>query len=206
MSAHVTAIARSTAKEPPPRPETLDVHQRARRDRIVQATVEMLPHTPYESLQMKDITVKAGVALGTTYRYFSSKEHLVGEALFVWALSFNRDVEVAEEPTVDRVKTGYRRAVRAFEVFPCVYGHILAVQGSSDPTVVEIFDEFASGRMDAFGAYLADIASPKRDRIIAVMSAVLAESLRSWSLGRKSIADVYTAIDSAADLLVGAAD
>ena len=202
----MTAIARSTTKEPPPRPETLDVHQRARRDRIVQATVEMLPHTPYDNLQMKDITVKAGVALGTTYRYFSSKEHLVAEALFVWALSFNRDVEVADEPTVDRLKTGYRRAVRAFEVFPCVYGHILAVQGSSDPTVVEIFDEFASGRMDAFGAYLAHIPSPKRERIIAVMSAVLAESLRSWSLGRKSIADVYTAIDSAADLLIGAAD
>ena len=202
----MAAVARHATKEPPPRPETLDVHQRARRDRIVQAAVELLPHTTYESLQMKDITVKAGVALGTTYRYFTSKEHLVAEALFVWALSFNRDVEPGDEPAVDRLKTGYRRAARAFEVYPCVYGHILAVQGSSDPTVVAIFDEFASGRMDAFGGYLAQIPSPKRDRIIAVMNAVLAENLRAWSLGRKPIADVYTAIDSAADLLAGVTD
>jgi hypothetical protein len=45
--------------------------------------------------------------------------------------------------------------------------------------------------------------NPRRDRVIAVMNAVLGENLRLWSYGRKTIDEVYAAIDSAADLLAG---
>lgn len=193
---------RGASKPPPPRPESLDVRQRARRDRIVQATMRLMVHTDYESLQMKDITVEAGVALGTTYRYFNSKEHLVAEALLAWAGQFGREVSPPEGRSVDRVKIAYRRAARAFELNPCIYGHMLAVQGSSDPRAVEIFDLFASGRLDAFATYLARVPSPRRERIIAVMSAVLGETLRSWTLGRMTMDEVYAALDSAAELLL----
>ena len=81
---------RGANKPPPPRVESLDVRQRARRDRIVQATVQLMSVKDYDSLQMKDITAAAGVALGTTYRYFSSKDHLVAEALLAWSEQFNR--------------------------------------------------------------------------------------------------------------------
>jgi len=193
---------RGATKPPAPRPESLDGRQRARRDRIVQATVRLMVHTDYDSLQMKDITVEAGVALGTTYRYFNSKEHLVAEALLAWAGQIGPQVALPEGRSVDRLKTAYRRVVRAFELHPCVYGHMLAVQGSSDPRAVEIFDLFSSERFDAFASVLARVPSPRNERIIAVMSAVLGDSLRIWSLGRQSIEGVYAALDSAADLLL----
>ena len=47
----------------------------------MQATLELMLERDYDSLQMKDITAASGVALGTVYRYFSSKEHLVAEGL-----------------------------------------------------------------------------------------------------------------------------
>jgi AcrR family transcriptional regulator len=186
-----------------PLPESLDARQRARRDRIVMATVEMLPRTEYEHLQMKEVTAAAGVALGTTYRYFNSKEHLVAEALLVWAMQFAREPVECEGKTVDRLKVAYHRAVRAFEVNPCVYGHMVAVQGSQDPRAIEIFQTFGSGQLDAFATYLARMPNPRRDRVIAVMNAVLGENLRLWSYGRKTIDEVYAAVDSAADLLAG---
>ena len=145
-----------------PLPESLDARQRARRDRIVQATVQMLPHTEYEQLQMKEVTAAAGVALGTTYRYFNSKEHLVAEALLVWAMQFAREPVAHEGKTVDRLKFAYHRAVRAFELSPCVYGHMVAVQGSHDPRAVDIFDLFASGQLDAFATYLARVPNPRQ--------------------------------------------
>lgn len=194
---------RGANRQPAPTPESLDVHQRARRDRIIQAALRLMTSTDYENLQMKDITVEARVALGTTYRYFSSKEHLVAEALLVWAMQFGQEVMASEPAAVDRLKIGYRRAVRAFELSPRIYNHMLTIQGSSDPRVREIFDLFASGQLDAFAGYLVDVPSPKRERVIAVMSAVLGESLRAWSLGRMTIDEVYEALDSAADLLVG---
>jgi AcrR family transcriptional regulator len=194
--------SRGSSKPPPPRPESLDVRQRARRDRIVGATVRLMARTDYESLQMKDITVEAGVALGTTYRYFNSKEHLVSEALLEWAGQFGREVAAPEGRSVDRVKVAYRRAARAFELNPRVYGHMLAVQGSRDPRAVEIFALFASGQLDTFATNLSRVPSARRERIIAVMSAVLGENLRSWSLGRQPIEGVYASLDSAAELLL----
>jgi AcrR family transcriptional regulator len=194
---------RGANRQPAPAPESLDVHQRARRDRIIHAALRLMATTPYENLQMKDITVEARVALGTTYRYFNSKEHLVAEALLVWATQFGQEVASSGPEPVDRVKVAYRRAVRAFELSPCVYDHMLAVQGSTDPRVREIFDLFASGQLDAFASYLSDVPSPRRGRVVAVMSAVLGEALRGWSLRRMTIDEVYEALDSAADLLVG---
>ncbi len=195
---------RGANKPPPPRVESLDVRQRARRDRIVQATVQLLSVKDYDSLQMKDITAAASVALGTTYRYFSSKDHLVAEALLAWAEQFNpREGEAPAGRSVDRVKIAFRRAARAFELYPCVYGHLLAVQASTDPLAMEVYDRFAARRLDAFGSFLARVPSPRREAIIAVMSAVLTAHLRAWTLGRESMEHVYDSLDSAAELLLG---
>jgi AcrR family transcriptional regulator len=194
---------RGANRSPAPLPESLDAHQRARRDRIVQAALRLMMNADYESLQMKDITVEAGVALGTTYRYFNSKEHLVAEALLVWAMQFGQEVTATDPEPVDRLKVAYQRAVRAFELSPRIYDHMLAVQGSGDPRVQEIFDVFASGRVDAFASYISAVPSPRRERVVAVMNAVLGDALRAWSLGRRTIAEVYDAVDRAADLLLG---
>ena len=157
----------------------------------------------YDSLQMKDITAAAGVALGTTYRYFSSKDHLVAEALLSWSEQFRRESEAPTGRSVDRVKIAFRRAARAFELHPCVYGHMLAVQASTDPLAMEAYDRFADRRRDAFDSYLARVPSPRREGVTAVMSAVLTAHLRNWTLGHEPIDKVYASLDTAAELLLG---
>ena len=108
---------RGAHKQPPPPVDSLDLRQRARRDRIVQATVHLMGDHDYDSLQMKDITAAAGVALGTTYRYFSSKDHLVAEALLAWSEQFKRESDAPPGRSVDRLRIAFRRAARAFS--PC---------------------------------------------------------------------------------------
>jgi hypothetical protein len=39
--------------------------------------------------------------------------------------------------------------------------------------------------------------------VVTVMSAVLDNQLRAWSLGRRSIGDVYATLDMTAELLLG---
>jgi AcrR family transcriptional regulator len=194
---------RGSNKQPPPRIESLDVRQRERRDRIVQATMQLMGDHDYDSLQMKDITAAAGVALGTTYRYFSSKDHLVAEGLLAWSEQFRRDGEAPPGRSVDRLKIAFRRAARAFELYPCIYGHMLAVQASTDPLALEVYARFAERRRDAFGSFVARVPSPRRERIIAVMTAVLTTHLRNWTLGHETIEEVYAQLDSAAELLLG---
>jgi AcrR family transcriptional regulator len=187
----------------PPPPETLDAAQRDRRDRIVAAAVGLMGRRDYDDVQMKDVCEVAGVALGTMYRYFRSKEHLFAEALLSWSERFGREAPATTGPSVERLKSAYRRAARAFERHPRVYGYLLAVQAAPDPLAADVFNRFAARQTAAFSSFLPRVPSPRREQVVGVMSAVLDANLRDWTLGRQPIRAVYEALDTAADLVLG---
>jgi AcrR family transcriptional regulator len=55
--------------------------QVARRERILDAAVELAAEGGYDAVQMREVAERAEVALGTLYRYFPSKVHLLVSAL-----------------------------------------------------------------------------------------------------------------------------
>src|SRR5450432_2932552 len=55
--------------------------QRERRKRILDATLALASKGGYEAVQMRAVAERADVALGTLYRYFPSKIHLLVGAL-----------------------------------------------------------------------------------------------------------------------------
>lgn len=192
------------ARRRPPVVDELDAAQRARRERIIAAALRLMTERDYDQIQMKDVTSAGGVALGTTYRYFTSKEHLFAEALVMWSGRFPAVPSPDDGGrSLDRLKTTFRRAVRAFERAPTIYGHMLAVQGTTDPVAAEVFDRYASSMTTRFADAIPRVPEPRRTAVTNVMSAVLDSSLKEWTLRRRSIEQVYASIDEAADLLLG---
>src|SRR6202140_3787792 len=55
--------------------------QRERRKRILDATLALESKGGYDAVQMRTVAERADVALGTLYRYFPSKIHLLVSAL-----------------------------------------------------------------------------------------------------------------------------
>src|SRR5712664_4981543 len=55
--------------------------QRDRRKRILDATLALASKGGYDAVQMRTVAEQAGVALGTLYRYFPSKIHLLVSGL-----------------------------------------------------------------------------------------------------------------------------
>ena len=55
--------------------------QRERRERILDATIALASQGGFEAVQMRAVAEQAEVALGTLYRYFPSKIHLLVTAL-----------------------------------------------------------------------------------------------------------------------------
>ena len=55
--------------------------QRERRKRILDATLALASRGGYDAVQMRTVAERADVALGTLYRYFPSKIHLLVSAL-----------------------------------------------------------------------------------------------------------------------------
>src|SRR5881227_3680998 len=55
--------------------------QRERRKRILDATIALASKGGFDAVQMRTVADRADVALGTLYRYFPSKIHLLVSAL-----------------------------------------------------------------------------------------------------------------------------
>ncbi|MDZ7731933.1 MAG: TetR family transcriptional regulator [Acidimicrobiia bacterium] len=75
----------------------------------------------YDAVQMRDVAARAGVALGTIYRYFSSKDHLLAAALVEWVNDLERRVNQRPprgDTIADRVVDILRRATKAMENDP----------------------------------------------------------------------------------------
>src|SRR5918912_2882548 len=100
---------------------TLTKSQAARRQRVVTAALTLGADGGYDAVQMREVAAHAGVALGTIYRYFSSKDHLLAEAQVEWLLELER--KVSKKPprgdsVAGRVIEVLRRATKAMEQQP----------------------------------------------------------------------------------------
>jgi TetR/AcrR family transcriptional regulator, cholesterol catabolism regulator len=95
--------------------------QRERRERILDATIALASQGGFDAVQMRAVAEQADVALGTLYRYFPSKIHLLVTAL---AREFERAEKVLATKAIsgdtpaDRVITVLRRTTRGLQGDP----------------------------------------------------------------------------------------
>ena len=115
---------------------SLTKSQAARRGRVIDAALSLGADGGYDAVQMRDVATTAGVALGTIYRYFSSKDHLLAETLVEWANELGRKVsrkppkgDVLSERVVDVL----RRATRGMELEPKLSEAVVTALSSTDP-------------------------------------------------------------------------
>src|SRR6476661_6186608 len=92
--------------------------QRDRRKRILDATIALASKGGFDAVQMRAVAEQADVALGTLYRYFPSKIHLLVSALARQfeeiETTLSRRVIPGDTPA-DRVEYVLTRATRALQ-------------------------------------------------------------------------------------------
>ncbi|WOC12814.1 cholesterol catabolism transcriptional regulator KstR [Gordonia sp. MP11Mi] len=87
MAGPASTTSETDAPAPPPAAtptsgaEVGSAAQRERRRRILDATLALASKGGYDAVQMRAVAEKADVAVGTLYRYFPSKVHLLVTAL-----------------------------------------------------------------------------------------------------------------------------
>ncbi len=188
-------------------PAALPRSQQERRRRIVQAAIALLSAGEYDAIQMRDVAERAGVALATIYRYFTSKEHLYAAGLLEWSADYptrGRSGRRTGASPEERLRTLMRRAVRAFEQYPQMMRAEIVLESSHDPNARALFEQFASQNSGALLDALQGIEPSVASSIVDVVNAVLATRLRSWALGRGSIHDVDRSVQQAIDLVFSA--
>ncbi|WP_078058804.1 TetR family transcriptional regulator [Mycolicibacter icosiumassiliensis] len=178
-----------------------------RRDRILDAALAAASAGGYEAVQMRVVAERAGVAIGTLYRYFPSKVHLLVSAL---CRQFER-VEAADD-RADRGGTAYQRLSHKI-------GQLNRVV-QRDPLLAEAMtrafvfaDASAAGEVERVAALFDRIfartiagqrkPSERHHQIARVISEVWLSNLLAWVTRRASITDVGQRLDIVVRLLVG---
>src|SRR6266498_136571 len=83
--------------------------QAARRRRVLDAALRLAERGGFDAVQMRDVATEANVALGTVYRYFTSKERLLLEAMV-------EEIEALAEQLRSRPPRGATPAARVIDV------------------------------------------------------------------------------------------
>ena len=157
---------------PPPSPESLTASQFARRERIVKVALNLLVNGDYEKIQMKDVAEASDVALGTVYRYFTSKEHLFAAVQLEWVKSLHRQIlrrPPSGQSNLERLSQVLHKSVRAFQIQPQFYRVLLVLEVAKDPFAKELFEVMsreteATYRESLSGVDRADRLGPARGR------------------------------------------
>jgi len=180
--------------------------QRDRRKRILDATLALAAKGGYEAVQMRAVAEKADVALGTLYRYFPSKIHLLVSAL---AREFERTSEKLDRSPIPG-DTGYERMMyvlgritRSMQRDPLITEAMTRAFMFADPSaasevnaVARIMEEMLTRAMHE-GEPTAD------ERAIArVIGDVWLSNLVAWVTRRASANDVANHLELATRLLL----
>jgi AcrR family transcriptional regulator len=185
---------------------TLTKGQEARRQRVVRAAFELAAQGGYDAVQMRDVAATADVALGTIYRYFSSKDHLLAEVQVAWVRDLSRRVH-ARPPrngtVADRAVDVLRRATRAMESEPKLAQALVTALASNDPHAARCQAEIGAAMAEAMAlAFPDDFDAARRDDIVRTLGHVWFSALVGWVNNWFGITKAADELETAAHLLL----
>lgn len=184
----------------------LTAAQRDRRRRIVEAGLELARHRDVARIQMKDVAEEAGVALGTVYHYFASKDRLFAEVLITWAATLG--ISVTRRPVIgaapaERLAETLRRSFRAFERQPQLARLVAKLEVSADQAATDILSRLDDVTTGVYLDQLEGVPPELASGVVRVCQAVFASLLRSWCSGRLTAREADRLLAEAVALLLG---
>ena len=180
--------------------------QAARRRRVIDATLALAAGGGFEGVQMRDVAAEAGVALGTVYRYFDSKERLLLEANLEQVEALR--VLLAQRPptgetAVDRVVDVLRRATRTQTRSPDATAAMVRALGSARPEESDAVARVSEAMTGIITRAMHEGDPSERDRAVArVLSQVWLSSLVGWVGGVDGPEVVGDDLERAARMLI----
>lgn len=181
--------------------------QRERRKRILDATMAIASKGGYEAVQMRAVADRADVAVGTLYRYFPSKVHLLVSAL---GREFERiDAKTDRSPVAgsspyERLNFMVSKLNRAMQRNPLLTEAMTRAYVFADASAAGEVDHVEKIIDSMFARAIAD-GNPSEDQfhIARVISDVWLSNLLAWLTRRASATDVSKRLDLAVRLLIG---
>jgi TetR/AcrR family transcriptional regulator, cholesterol catabolism regulator len=182
--------------------------QRDRRKRILDATITLASRGGFDAVQMRAVAEQADVALGTLYRYFPSKIHLLVSALgreFEKADATSRGKPIPGDTPHERVMHVLTRTTRGLQGEPHLTEALTRAFMFADASVQNEIHHVGMllTSMLTRAMHPGKTELTEEDVAIArVIGDVWLSALVGWVTGRTSSQDVTKQMDVAVRLLL----
>jgi AcrR family transcriptional regulator len=183
-----------------------------RKARIIATAVVLAEQGGFEAVRLRDVAAHSGVALGTLYRHFRSKDDLLVAALASEAAGLA--ARMAKHPpagptALERVTAYFSAATRTLCRKPKLTRAVLRAASSDEPEL--------AGKIRAFHGVAGDLliralradtratlesASSHEQRVCAVLQQVWFAALIGWMSGLHKQSEVVAQVRSAAELVL----
>lgn len=184
--------------------------QRERRKRIIDATLALAAKGGYDAVQMRAVADKADVALGTLYRYFPSKVHLLVAGL---SREFQRASEKLDRTKIpgdtptDRLLFVLGRNTRMMQRDPHLTEAMVRAFMFADTTAAAEVEQVGKLMESMFAHAMGKEEPTERDSVIFHMIAdVWMANLVAWVTRRASATDVQHRLELSVRLLLEGRD
>ncbi|MEI6701411.1 MAG: TetR family transcriptional regulator [Actinomycetota bacterium] len=184
---------------------SLTPSQSARRQRVLDAAMQLAATGGYDAVQMRDVAATADVAMGTVYRYFTSKDHLLAAAMVYWVDQLY--VQLGSHPPkgsspAERVLEVLDRALRSMNRVPLLGAALFTSINSADPAAIEAQQQVTT-TLDAIVLQAIGTTPPidaqDRSRMIGH---IWYSAMVGWVAGWSPIERIYRELEIAVDLLL----
>ncbi|GAA2929022.1 TetR family transcriptional regulator [Streptomyces enissocaesilis] len=192
--------------EAKPAPPPLTERQEARRRRILHTSARLAGRGGFDAVQMREVAESSGVALGTLYRYFPSKIHLLVATMQDQLEHLHgtlRKRPPAGESAAERVAETLMRAFRALQREPQLADAMVRALTFADrsvsPEVDTVSRQTTAIILEAMN--LPGPPTPEQLAAVRVIEHTWHSALITWLSGRASIARVRIDIETACRLI-----
>jgi AcrR family transcriptional regulator len=176
-----------------------------RRRRIVDAALRALDEHDYAHVQMRDVAAATGVALGTVYRHFSSKEHLYATVLLEWAAAGRSETGAGSGADADRARRRIHGVITAYERQPQFYRVQALLARCPDPNARAVLSEFTAIARAVLAEDLAAVDAERAVDAATMLWSLVTSRLTDAVYGEGRIADAHRLADRFLDLLAASA-
>ncbi|MFI0419468.1 TetR family transcriptional regulator [Spongiactinospora sp. 9N601] len=193
------------------RPDVRSRGQHQRRKRIVSAAAALASRGGVEAMQMRTVAERAGVALGTLYRYFPSKMELVaavvGEEIDLLESSIERRPPHAATPArraADVLMRATRGLMREPELADALIRSLIIaeVDAPFGDRLAGLLLRVAGGDRAPGGTGSADDPDGERFALAGSLAGVWMHELLEMLRGRRTYEQIQQRIEIAADRLL----
>lgn len=185
--------------------------QRDRRKRILDATYELAKEGGFDAVQMRAVAEKAEVALGTLYRYFPSKIHLLVAALdqqFAEAALRLNARDIPGDSSADRVLYVLKRLTRGMQGDPKLTEALTRAFMFADSSVAEGIHSVGMAMTSIVthamygGPASAESVTDDDVAIARVIGDVWLSALVGWVTGRSTAEQTAAHMETAVRLIL----